>query len=474
MISFIKDAVSKTGISYKKIFVIFSLAFIAYVFLSTYTDLSPQGARMSVIFIMAVVGIMLKVCHQILWLLLMVSIASLSGAIDVCDGFSGFTKMVPWLVFAVLSLSPLITTTPLSLRLAYFFMKHFGGNILGLSFSIAFTELIVAPMLPSNTARAASVGLPLATSLTKYISSNVPGVSEQSIGQYLSIFCSFCNTISSGLFYTGMISNALIPEITAKAGVNFTWFSWFKFMAIPYLITLFIIPFILKFCCKLKVDKLGELQKKADQNSKELGKITPKEKIILSVFFGMLVLWVLSEYIHISVLTTALIGVCLFVFLGVLSMKDVFSNNNAFTFLIFLGVLISLVNCLGSTGVMTWFSNKVALSLNGMSPNVAFLLLTAIYYYAQFFFNGESSKIVALYAPFFTTGLAMGINPIMLAVTLASFSSAADFLAPHVCPTCLTLSSTGYVSFKKWLFCGVVTSVIFLTIWYTYSYMVWM
>ncbi len=474
MISFLKGAVSKTGISYKKIFIIFAIAFIAYTFLSIYTDLSPQGARMSVVFIMAVTGIMLNVCHQIVWLLLMVSVASLSGAIDVCDGFSGFTKMVPWLVFAVLSISPLITSTPLSLRLAYFFMKHFGGNILGLSFSIAFTELLIAPMLPSNTARAASVGLPLATSLTKYISSNVPGVSEKSIGQYLSIFCSFCNTISSGLFYTAMISNALIPEITAKAGINFTWFSWFKLMAIPYFITLFIIPFILRLICSPKVDKLGELQKKAAQNSKELGKISAKEKIILSIFFGMLILWILAEYIHVSVLTTALIGLCLFVFLGVLSMKDIFSNSSAFTFLLMIGILISLVNCLGSTGVMTWFSNKVALCLNGMAPNVAFILLTAIYYYAQFFFNGESSKIVALYAPFFTTGIAMGVNPTMLAVTLASFSSAGDFLAPHVCPTGLTLSSTGYISFKKWVFCGVITSIIFLCIWYSYAYIAWM
>ena len=193
MFSGVKNTVNNNDIQYKKITFILLLALIACFILPKYTNLSPQGIRMIVIFLTAMVGIIFNVCHQILWLFLMIVMASLTRTVDVSNCFSGFTNIVPWLLFAVLSVSTVITSTTLGLRLAYFFMKKFGSSVLGLSYSIAFTEILVAPMLPSNTARAASVGLPLATSLSKYISSNVSGVSEKSIGQYLSIFYAFCN-----------------------------------------------------------------------------------------------------------------------------------------------------------------------------------------------------------------------------------------------------------------------------------------
>lgn len=474
MFSNIKNALSVTGIQYKKIVFILLVALISNFILQNCTTLSLQGVRMVVIFLTAMVGIILNVCHQILWLFLMIVIASVTGTVNVNNCFSGFTNVVPWLLFAVLSVSSVITSTTLGLRLAYFFMKKFGSSVIGLSYSIAFTELLIAPMLPSNTARAASVGLPLATSLAKYISSNVSGVSEKSIGQYLSVFYSFCNTISSGLFYTAMISNALIPEITASAGIKFTWGSWFKYMVIPYTIILLLMPIILKILCNPKVAKLDELQKNAEENYDKLGTVSSKEKVILSIFGGMLILWVLADYIHIPVLATTLLGLCTFVFLGILSMKDMLSNYNTFNSMMLLGILISLVNCLVSTGVIDWFNSFISNCLTGLPTSASYILLTAIYFYAQFFFTGESAKIVALYAPFFTTGLSLGINPIMLAVTLASFSSASDFLATYVCPTSLTMSSIGYVSLQKWVKIGGVMSIIFLSVWYSYAYFVWM
>ena len=273
---------------------------------------------------------------------------------------------------------------------------------------------------------------------------------------------------------TAMISNALIAEITVSAGIKFTWFSWFKYMVIPYTVIILLIPVVLRYICNPKVDKLGELKQKAKENYDKLGKISNKEKIILLIFLGMLILWILAEYIHIPVLTTTLLGLCILVFLGILNMKDVLLNYNAFNSMMLLGILISLVNCLVSTGVIDWFNTKVSENLVGQSPNASFIVLTAIYYYAQFFFTGESAKIVALYTPFFTTGLALGINPMMLAVTLAAFSSASDFLATYVCPTSLTMSSTGYISLQKWVKCGGIMSIIFLTVWYLYVYILWM
>ncbi|MDR2666756.1 MAG: anion permease [Holosporales bacterium] len=83
-------------------------------------------------------------------------IANLTGTIDVKQSFSGFSSTVPWFLFFVLSLSRVTTKTTFGMRLAYIFIKYFGHKIAGLSCSIILTEFCAAPMLPSNTARAAS------------------------------------------------------------------------------------------------------------------------------------------------------------------------------------------------------------------------------------------------------------------------------------------------------------------------------
>ena len=444
------------------------ITIIACVVLPHYTVLSPPALRMVMLFIAAMFGIILDICHPIIWLLSIIVVASLSNTIDIKLGFSGFSNIVPWLLFAVLSLAKAITNSTLGLRLAYLFMKYFGGSIIGLSYSITFTELLIAPVLPSNTARAASLGLPLVTSLSKYISVNISGVSEKSIGAYLSILYSFTNAMTSGLFLTAMISNALIIESLSQINLFFDWISWFKYLVLPYFIVLLVLPFVLRVICNPNIKNLSKLKELATKNYELMGPISLQEKFILFVFIGMLIMWIGADYLHIPVMTTTLLGICVFVFTGILNIKDILSNYSTFNSVILLGLLMSLVNCLIHLGAINWFNNIMSESIGALDKEVSFILLTLVYYFAQYFFTGESSKIVALYVPFLTTGIALGIDKIILAITLASFSSASDVLASYTCPVALTMFSSGYLSLKRWIICGFIVAIIFLTVWYAY------
>lgn len=465
---FIKESINKSEVKFQKLAIIVFIASILCIILPDYTVLSPAAVRMLVIFISTMVGIILEVCNPIILLLLAVTCASLSKTIDVKMGFSGFSNTVPWLLFVVLSLAKTISSSTLGLRLAYLFMKYFGGSILGLSYSILLTEVLIGPLLPSNTARAASLDMPLVKSLTQYISCNTKNVSEKSIGSYLS-FLGICgNATSSGLFLTAMLSNTLIAEAVTQFGLNVTWTNWFQYMILPYFIFLVLIPFMLQLICKPKVHNLSALKELAAKNYKELGAITNQEKLIIFVFLGMLILWILSEFLHIPIMTTALIGLCIFIFTGVLNIKDILSNYGTFSSVVLLGLIISLVNCLVDLKVIEWFSGIISNSVCNFDKSIVFIIITGIYYFAQYFFTSESSKIIALYVPFLSAGVAVGIDARVLAITLAAFSSASDVLASHVCPSGLTLYSAGYLSFKKWMSYGLIIAICFLTIWYTY------
>ncbi|MBR1944474.1 MAG: DASS family sodium-coupled anion symporter [Alphaproteobacteria bacterium] len=467
-ISFISDSLSKSDVKFKKLSVIILIATVLCIILPNYTELSPEAVRMLVIFISTMVGIILEVCNPIVLLLLAVTFASLSHTINVQMGFSGFSNTVPWLLFVVLSLAKTISSSTLGLRLAYLFMKYFGGSVIGLSYSIILTEVLMGPLLPSNTARAASIGAPLVKSLSQYISCNIKNVSEKSIGAYLAFLYACSNAFISGMFLTAMLSNSLIVEAAPQFGLTVTWTSWFKYLALPYVVVLLITPFILQLICNPNVKNLSELKSLAAKNYDELGEITNKEKLIIFTFIGMLLFWILSEFLNIPIMTTALIGLCIFIFTGILNIKDILSSYGTFSSVMLLGLIISLVNCLIDCKVIEWFSGIISNSVGDLNKNIAFIVLTSIYYFAQYFFTSESSKIMALFVPFLSAGMAVGIDARILAITLASFSSASDILGSYVCPSALTLYASGYLTLKQWMSYGIIIAFAFLTIWYTY------
>lgn len=414
-------------------------------------------------------GIVLDVCPSVAFLLMTMLVANLTKTIDVKDGISGFTNIVPWFLFLVLSFAKAITKTTLGMRLAYIFMKYFGKGTTGLSYSIILTESFLAPVLPSNTARAASVGLPLVSSLSKYISTNVDGVSEKNVGGYLTILYSYSNAVCSAMFLTAMISNAIILEALASFGIEMTWIKWLEFSAIPCVIVLLSLPFVVRLICKPKIHNLGNLRNQAAENYADLGKITRQEKIILSTIGIMLVMWIFSNYIGIPIFVTTLLGVCVFILLGILEPKEIISSYGTFNSVLMLGILISYVNCLNSFGVVSWFNEIISTSISGFSHYISFILLGTIYFFSHYFFSGEGTRIIALYVPFLTTGVALGLDKFTVAMTLAVFSSFSGILAHYSGPIALTMFSSGYISSKKWFLCGVILAVFELIVVFSYA-----
>ena len=451
-----------------RLIAILAVATLAWTFLKPVAGLSDKALHMIIIFVATMSGIMLEVCSTVAFLLMSMLIANLTGTIEVKEGFCGFSNIVPWLLFLVLSLATAITRTSLGMRLAYIFMKFFGKGINGLSYSIILTELFVAPILPSNTARAASIGYPLVTSLSKYISANVRNVTEKSIGSYLSVLYSSSNAVCSSLFLTAMISNAIIVEVMSENNIHMTWLSWTKFAIIPGVIILAVIPFIVRIFCPPKTSDLGDIQAKAKTNYELLGKLVKDEKCIITTFCIMLIMWVFAETIHIPVLVTTLLGLCVFYSLGIVNMKDILSNHGTFNAVITLSIIISYVNCLSAFGAIDWFNKVITNSIGDFSPLIAFWLLSAIYFFAHYFFTGEGSRIIALYSTFLSIGMSLGIDKMSVAMTLAVFSAMSSILTHYSGPVAILMFSTGYVSPKKWLANGTTLALVIMCIWFSY------
>ena len=466
-----KESFLSKDIKIFRLLAILAISTIAWIFLEPSSGLSEKALHMIIIFVASMMGIMFEVCFPVAFLFMSMLVANLTGTIETKAGLSGFCNIVPWLLFLVLSLTTAITKTSLGMRLAYIFMKYFGKGINGLSYSIILTELFVAPVLPSNTARAASIGYPLVTSLSKYISSRVKGVSEKAIGAYLSLLYSSSNAMCSAMFLTAMISNAIVIEAMSDAGINTTWISWTSYAIIPGIVILSVIPFVIRLFCHPKTEGLGDIQAQAARNYNDLGPLTGNEKFIIATFGIMLLMWIFADSIGISVFVTTLLGVCIFLFFGIVNVKDMLSSYSTFNSVIMLGVLISYVNCLTNLGAIEWFNGIISSLITGYSANLAFILLSVIYFFTHYFFTGEGSRIIALYASFLATGMALGIDKVTVAMTLAVFSSMSSILTNYAGPVALMMFSTGYVAPKKWFTCGAFLAVVAMFIWFSYVFL---
>src|SRR5207253_2126730 len=137
------------------------------------------------------------------------------------------------------------TKTQLGLRIAYFFISRFARTPLMLGYSVAVTDLVLAPFVPSDTARGGAIIAPVVRGLATALGSE-PGPTANRIGAYLTLVGFHCTYAASAMFLTGMAANPLIASFARTiAGVELTWGRWALAASVPGLCTFALMPWLL-------------------------------------------------------------------------------------------------------------------------------------------------------------------------------------------------------------------------------------
>ncbi|RCO27849.1 anion permease, partial [Escherichia coli] len=95
---------------------------------------------------------------------------------------SGFSNSVIWLIFAAFMFGTGYEKTGLGRRIALFLVKKMGHRTLFLGYAVMFSELILAPVTPSNSARGAGIIYPIIRNLPPLYQSQPNDSSSRSIG----------------------------------------------------------------------------------------------------------------------------------------------------------------------------------------------------------------------------------------------------------------------------------------------------
>ena len=134
--------------------------------------------------------------------------------------------------------------TGLGPRIAYLFLSVLGHRALGLSYSLAATDLVLAPFIPSHTARSGGAIFPILQSIARSFGPDGNADAKRTAG-FVTMATYQASISTSAMFLTSMAGNPLAAEFAGQQGISITWGSWLAAALLPGLISLILVPLVI-------------------------------------------------------------------------------------------------------------------------------------------------------------------------------------------------------------------------------------
>lgn len=420
----------------------------------------PQGWLLLAIFVATIVAIIAKPLPMGAIAFIGLTIATVLEVFTLGEALSGFSNGVIWLIVIAFLISRAVIKTGLGTRIAYLFVRALGKKTLGLAYGLAFTDLVIAPATPSNTARAGGIVFPVARSLAAAYDSE-PDNGAEKIGSFLMASAFQVNAVTSAMFLTAMAANPLIVELAAIEGIEITWGQWALAASVPGLLALITIPFVMFKLAKPTITETPAATEIAKEKLAELGPLSQKEKITLGVFIFLIAMWIFGpNLLDIGATLTAMLGLSLLLITTVLTWDDVKGEQAAWDTLVWFAVLVTMASFLNTYGVIGWFGTSVEGVIGGMGWPMALAILVLAYLYIHYFFASNTAHVTALFPIFLVAALATGAPPMLAAFLLAFSSNIMGGLTQYSTGPAPVFFGSGYNSLGRWWQFGFVGSVV--------------
>lgn len=434
-------------------------------FLPAPAGLAPKAWQMFAIFVATIAGIMTAPLPMSVVAIIGATIGALLGVISFSDVVKSTGTDLVWLVLLAFFISRGVIKTGLGRRIALLFMRMLGKRTLGLGYGLTITELIISPAMPSITARAGGVMLPITRAISDVLGSRPDDETRTKVGSYL-ILCAFhANIITAGMFITAMAGNPLSVKLAAAQGVQISWLDWTIAALVPGLLCLALIPLALLWIVRPQIRQTPDATALAQRELTAMGNISTREIIMAVIFVGLLVLWIFGDEIGIGATMAAAIGVSLLFITRVLTWQDALDEKSAWDTMIWIGLLIMLASKLNEFGMVSWFGKEFGVHLQGLPRLAAYMIVATIYCYIHYFFASATAHISALFPLCLALMTAAGIPPFTGAVALGVLSNVNGCLTQYGIGSGPVMFGAGYVTQGEWWKAGFLMSLIYLAVW---------
>jgi len=442
-----------------------SLLGVSTFFISSPVGIEDRGWHLLGIFVGIVAIVITDALPMAPATILGLTFCLLTHTLDFAEAFNGFQNKVVWLIFMAFFIATGFINTGLGKRISLYIIKFLGKNTLGLGYGIVLADLILAPAIPSVTARIGGVIFPISQSLARSFGSVGFSETKDKIGNYLIAISFQSSAVTGSLFMTAMAANPMMVELAKGQGIDLDFFTWFKYAVVPGAISLVCLPFLVYKLTSPEIKSTPEAINIAKDSLEKMGKISSAEIKMLTIFILLLFLWSCGKHLKISATLAALIGFSLLILLDVLNWKDLLGVKGAFDTFIWFGALLSIASSLNKLGVSTWIGVSAAEIFANFDWLMALVFLVLMYFYSHYFFASMAAHISALYTPFVVAAISLGAPKIITALVFAYASNLIAGLTHYSSGPAPILYGAGYLSLAKWWQIGAVCSVVNLTIW---------
>ncbi|XP_010272978.1 PREDICTED: dicarboxylate transporter 2.1, chloroplastic-like [Nelumbo nucifera] len=432
-------------------------------------EVSLQAWQLLAIFLSTIAGLVLNPLPVGAWAFLGLTTSIVTKTLTFSTAFEAFTNEVIWLIVISFFFARGFVKTGLGDRIATYFVKWLGKSTLGLSYGLTLSEALIAPAMPSTTARAGGVFLPIIKSLSLSAGSKPGDPSSKKLGSYLiqSQFQSAGN--SSALFLTAAAQNLLCLKLAEELGVKIAspWISWFKAAILPAFVSLLVTPFILYLIYPPEIKDTPDAPAMASKKLEQMGPITRNELVMICAMLLAVSLWVFGDALGIASIVAAMLGLSILLLLGVLDWDDCLSEKSAWDTLAWFAVLVGMAGQLTNLGIVAWMSDCVAKSLQSLSLSwpAAFVVLQASYFFIHYLFASQTGHVGALFSAFLAMHLASGVPGVLAALALAYNTNLFGALTHYSSGQAAVYFGAGYVDLPDVYRLGFVMALINAVIW---------
>lgn len=438
------------------------------------TGLNLQGWHMFAIFVGTIVGIILKPLPIGAIALMGLLFTSLTNTLNMDkEALGGFAASVSWLIVLIFFIARAFIKSRLGYRIAYWFLSILGKSTLGIGYGLTLTELIIAPMIPSNSARAGGIIYPILKAISESLGSKPDDASSKKLGAFLTQVAFQNNLIVSAMFLTAMAANPMAQCFALKQGVTITWGLWALAASVPGILSMILVPLVIYYIYPPEAKVLPEAVLIAKAKLHEMGKMSWQEIVMAVVFLSMVVLWISGESLQISATTTAILGLSVVLITNIINWNDVLNETEAWHTFIWFSILVMMSGFLDKYGFVTWFSGNISGMLYGMSWHYAFLIGALIYFYSHYFFAGNTAHVGAMYAAFLAVLITAGAPPLLSALVLGFFSNLFSSTTHYSTGSAAVYYGSGYVPIGKWWYVGFIISIVNICIWLIFGGIWW-
>ena len=258
-------------------------------------------------------------------------------------GLAGFSNGTVWLIFAAFMFALGYQKTGLGKRLGLMLVRLLGKRTLGLGYAVAISDLILAPFMPSNTARSGGTLFPILRNIPGLYGSE-PGPTSRKMGSYIMWTALAATCVTSSMFITALAPNLLALDAVTKATkLTISWADWTIGFLPAGILLLVGVPLLTYLLNPPEIKVSAEVPAWAGSELTKMGGISRNELIMAGLALLSLGLWIFGQSV-INATTVALIVISLMLVTGVIVWEEILANKAAWNVLVGVATLVALAD----------------------------------------------------------------------------------------------------------------------------------